>query len=771
MPVLTAAQKPLCSNDGAPPNPRFTTNPLPPARPYPSPVRVGAMELLVDEEPRSGTPMALGLGEDAMEAVRRAFPGQDFAIDVVSRAFGRTDPAERSQQDSSACGISGARASEMRVDLEHAENAGKSCAQQESSACGVRGPDASEKQLNSEEAERADQRCEAPPVPTDVGAEAAAGWKRRVRRGRIPDEREPDACRVSALEKALTGFAERQTDAVVNPEVGTCFDSIEEAYDFYNLHSWEMGFGIRYGRSRRNTNGGKTMQEITCGHGSKRQASGKSGRCECPALIRLLRTDDNGWYVTQHRKVHNHAFSSMYGKKVHWPSHKHLDKYTRDLVCQLRHDNVNLGVYDTIASFFGRRENVPFSKRSIRTLCGEVIRELADEDARRTTETAAASEERDPKKHTREETANNCTTPDSASTLVERYPEQDDTQNFEAGRLGDLMLAFGDCHLVLKNCTYDDLINSKNTMSGLEEAVKALTPHLKQGIFCDLWSSAHNSGGVVSVQVLTIRDLFRFTRWLTTTTGQHNLQSVQQRFKLVKSGKNVSEPEEPEEMALLHLYQAENDEYSGQMNKLQQERDAKIAHYMAKIEETRKSFDVNVEAAKVQYPVSASYVALNNNELRGQCWTMYLTHCRKEAKDLNVQASNIVDKYGPEVQQRHLFEFCSRDANRQALLKYGQTKVKNLKEAGVAHGENTLHSYMKLLDIEKAYALLAAEEQIPTGPDTSCGGSEDEDHSNRNNAVASDEAAEAAEGDGHDGGEDAQGSPQQKRRRHGQPYV
>jgi hypothetical protein len=147
---------------------------------------------------------------------------------------------------------------------------------------------------------------------------------------------------------------------------------------------------------------------------------------------------------------------------------------------------------------------------------------------------------------------------------------------------------------------------------------------------------------------------------------------------------------------------------------------------------------------------------------------MYLTHCRKEAKDLNMQASNIVDKYGPEVQQRHLFEFCSRDANRQTLLKYGQTKVKNLKKAGVARGENTLHSYMKLLDIEMAYALLAAEEHSPTGPDTSCGGSEDEDHSNRNNVVASDEAAE---GDEQDGGEDAQGSPQQKRRRHGQPYV
>uniref|UniRef100_A0A453KAN6 Uncharacterized protein n=1 Tax=Aegilops tauschii subsp. strangulata TaxID=200361 RepID=A0A453KAN6_AEGTS len=142
------------------------------------------MEFSVEEEPRSGAPLALGLGEDAMEAVRRAFPGQDFAIDVVNRAFGWRNPEERSQQDSSACGISGACTSEKPVDLEQVENAGKSCAQQD--------PSASEMQLRSQEAEQAGQRCDAPPAPADVGAEAGGppapadvgaeaggGWNRR----------------------------------------------------------------------------------------------------------------------------------------------------------------------------------------------------------------------------------------------------------------------------------------------------------------------------------------------------------------------------------------------------------------------------------------------------------------------------------------------------------------------------------------------------------------------------------------------------------------
>jgi hypothetical protein len=91
--------------------------------------------------------MVLGLRKDAMEAVRRAFPGQKFAIDVVSRAFGRPDPTERSQQDSSACGISGTRTPENSADLEQAEHA-------------VQG-------------------CDAPPAPVDLGGEAGGGCKRR----------------------------------------------------------------------------------------------------------------------------------------------------------------------------------------------------------------------------------------------------------------------------------------------------------------------------------------------------------------------------------------------------------------------------------------------------------------------------------------------------------------------------------------------------------------------------------------------------------------
>ena len=48
------------------------------------------------------------------------------------------------------------------------------------------------------------------------------------------------------------------------PTVGMAFKSEDEAYDFYNLYSWDMGFGIRYGKSR-HVETTKCMHEIVCG--------------------------------------------------------------------------------------------------------------------------------------------------------------------------------------------------------------------------------------------------------------------------------------------------------------------------------------------------------------------------------------------------------------------------------------------------------------------------------------------------------------------------
>lgn len=49
-------------------------------------------------------------------------------------------------------------------------------------------------------------------------------------------------------------YAEKKTETVIVPAVGSNFDSLGEAYDYYNLYSWETGFGIR-GSQKRVTRG------------------------------------------------------------------------------------------------------------------------------------------------------------------------------------------------------------------------------------------------------------------------------------------------------------------------------------------------------------------------------------------------------------------------------------------------------------------------------------------------------------------------------------
>ena len=102
-------------------------------------------------------------------------------------------------------------------------------------------------------------------------------------------------------------------------------------------------------------------------------------------MIRLLRSSDNGWYISEHKEAHNHPLSLTCGEKMHWKSHRHIDRYTKDLVKQLRDNNVALGkVFSIVGSFFGVAKNVPFTKRSLKTLCKKLNKEQSDFDAVKT---------------------------------------------------------------------------------------------------------------------------------------------------------------------------------------------------------------------------------------------------------------------------------------------------------------------------------------------------------------------------------------------------
>jgi hypothetical protein len=114
-------------------------------------------------------------------------------------------------------------------------------------------------------------------------------------------------------------------------------------------------------------------------------------------MIRLHRTDDHGWYIHEFRKTHNHSLSETCGEKMHWASHKNIDPHTRGLVKNLRDNNVGLTqVYSVIGSFFGSMENIPFSKRSLKSLCAGISKDHSNDDIRKTYELFSELKRTDP---------------------------------------------------------------------------------------------------------------------------------------------------------------------------------------------------------------------------------------------------------------------------------------------------------------------------------------------------------------------------------------
>lgn len=64
---------------------------------------------------------------------------------------------------------------------------------------------------------------------------------------------------------------------------------------------------------------------------------------------------------------------------------------------QLRENNISLGkVYSIIGSFFGSMDRIPFTKRSLKTLCGKISREQLDNDAAKTLDMFSKMLEADP---------------------------------------------------------------------------------------------------------------------------------------------------------------------------------------------------------------------------------------------------------------------------------------------------------------------------------------------------------------------------------------
>ncbi|OQU88536.1 hypothetical protein SORBI_3002G052800 [Sorghum bicolor] len=160
---------------------------------------------------------------------------------------------------------------------------------------------------------------------------------------------------------------------VIRPSVGMSFDSRAEAYDFYNLHSWELGFGIRCNMT---VDKSVVSQDIVCSCEGKPELSNTaSAQTDCKAMIRLHRSDDSCWYIQEFRGDHNHPLSGICSENFCWPSHNHLKPYTKNLVRRLRDDNVELSKKcQSIYEYFWGME------------CKDISLDLSDIDSDKTIE-------------------------------------------------------------------------------------------------------------------------------------------------------------------------------------------------------------------------------------------------------------------------------------------------------------------------------------------------------------------------------------------------
>ncbi|CAL4989585.1 unnamed protein product [Urochloa decumbens] len=212
-----------------------------------------------------------------------------------------------------------------------------------------------------------------------------------------PDCREARA--MGTIEKAMRNSRHRTTSYIFEPVLGMVFDSRAEAYQFFNLYSWEVGFGIRFGSSARNrVNKYRTMQEIVCEkEGFDHRCKSSSKRSHCKAMLRLHRSQDHGWYVSRHHSEHNHPLSFSCGEKREWNSHSKIEQCVKDMIRYLRENNVSLSrVHCFLGSMFGSMEGVPFNQKTLRAVCAQIARDQKDDDVLKTLEVFRQMHEEDP---------------------------------------------------------------------------------------------------------------------------------------------------------------------------------------------------------------------------------------------------------------------------------------------------------------------------------------------------------------------------------------
>lgn len=301
-----------------------------------------------------------------------------------------------------------------------------------------------------------------------------------------------------------------------------------------------------------------------------------------------------------------------------------------------------------------------------------------------------------------------------------RFLERGDVdQTEDAEKVVELFDVFRDCRIVREDCTLQALLDCNATVDDLSKAIASIRPFLEQKTFEDLWAKAHNAAVVPSAQSMKVKDVFRFKRWITSPSGQIVLSSLQTKKKLEKSGK---ERFGPDEMGLKRLFTAQHEDLTAQLSQWQVEADEKIAELKSQIEVVRKALAELRDEAKKKHSVAAGFVELSADEVKGRSWTMYVEECAKKNEAPVIKTGTNLDlvgeKYGSLVRDQHLIDYLKRDGVREALHRYGEEKVKALKEAGKHRQVNTFRNIMAITGAPAADEVPVESEKEDAGADS-----------------------------------------------------
>lgn len=95
-------------------------------------------------------------------------------------------------------------------------------------------------------------------------------------------------------------------------------------------------------------------------------------------MTRLLRTEDDGWYISAHEER---------GQTQEWYSHGKLDNCAMEMIKYLRENKVSLTkVRCIMGSMFGSMDDIPMTKRSMRAICSRIAKDQMDDDVQKTLE-------------------------------------------------------------------------------------------------------------------------------------------------------------------------------------------------------------------------------------------------------------------------------------------------------------------------------------------------------------------------------------------------